>query len=143
MTLALLHTTPVTLGPLGDLAREHLPGIRIINLLDDSLLVDVIEAGQVTPAVHKRLQAFVDVACEAGATAAMSCCSSVGDAFVQCQARIPLWRIDQAMAEEAAAYDKIGVLATVGTTLEPTVNLIRKVGGKNIQTRVVEARSQP
>lgn len=138
MILALVHTTPLTLAPLGDLAREHLPGVRILNFLDDSLLPDVMQAGTVPPAVRGRLQHLADMAVEAGAQAAMSCCSSVGDAFTSCRAAIPLWRIDQAMAQQAAQYERIGVLATVETTLEPTANLIRGLGGKHVQARVVD-----
>jgi Asp/Glu/hydantoin racemase len=137
MTLVLLHTTPVTLAPFKELAQQHLPGVRIINMLDDSLLNDVIAAGHVTPEVEKRLQAYADQAVTAGADAAMSCCSSVGEAFTKLTSSIPLWRIDQAMAEQAAQYDRIGVLATVKTTLDPTVSLIRSVGGKEIEAVVV------
>src|SRR5688500_3545955 len=43
-TLALIHTTPVNLPSFRDLAAEHLSGIRVINILDDSLLADVMAA---------------------------------------------------------------------------------------------------
>src|SRR5438093_199102 len=65
-TLALLHTTAVTVPAMKELAAEHLPGVRVINLLDDSLLQDVIAAGGVTPAVEERLRAYLDRAAVAG-----------------------------------------------------------------------------
>ena len=43
-TLALLHTTIVTALPLKELAGKELPGTRVINLVDDSLLADVMAA---------------------------------------------------------------------------------------------------
>lgn len=128
-TLALLHTTPVTVPAMKELAAKQLPGVRVINLLDDSLLQDVIAAGGMTPAVEARMKAYVDQAKVAGAEALMCCCSSVGEAAerIRTTAGIPVLRIDEPMAEEAVRTGRrIGVIATVKTTLEPTANLIRR-----------------
>ena len=131
-TLALIHTTPVNLPSFRDLAAEHLAGVRVINILDDSLLADVMTAGGVTDPVRRRLRAYVDQALVAGAQAVMSCCSSIGDAVeeIASQSDVPVLRIDAPMAEEAVRLVRpghtIGVLATVQTTLDPTANLIRR-----------------
>ena len=144
-TLALLHTTAVTVPALGALAREELPGVRAVNLLDDSLLPDVIAAGEVTAAVRGRLTAYVAQAAALGASAVMSCCSSIGEAMEEIgrAAPLPVWRIDEAMAEEAArAGRRIGVLATVSTTLGPTARLVERAcartGGAEVDARVVD-----
>src|SRR5438067_2411202 len=102
-TLALLHTTAVTVPAMKELAAEHLPGVRVINLLDDSLLRDVIAAGGVTPAVEERLRAYLDQAAVAGADGVLCCCSSVGEAVERlgAAAPIPVWRIDAPMSAEA------------------------------------------
>ncbi|WP_374713212.1 aspartate/glutamate racemase family protein [Symbiobacterium terraclitae] len=128
-TLALLHTTPVTVGAMSELAARELPGVRVINLLDDSLLKDVIAAGGVTAAVEARMRAYFEQARVAGADAVLCCCSSVGDVVdrARAEAPIPLLRIDEPMAVEAVQSGRrIGVIATVRTTLEPTVGLIRR-----------------
>ena len=128
-TLALLHTTAVTVPAMKELAAEHLPGVRVINLLDDSLLQDVIAAGGVTPAVEERLRAYLDQAAAAGADGVLCCCSSVGEAAERlgADAPIPVWRIDAPMSAEAVRQGaRVGVIATVRTTLEPTANLIRR-----------------
>lgn len=128
-TLALLHTTAVTIPVFAELAREHLAGIRVVNLLDDSLLADVIAAGAVTDAVERRLRAYVEQAGVLGASAIMSSCSSIGEAMERIAdgATVPVWRVDQAMAEEAVARaQRIGVLATVATTLDPTARLVQR-----------------
>ena len=65
-TLALIHTTPVNLPSFRDLAAEHLAGVRVINILDDSLLVEVMAAGGITDAVRRRLEAYVEQAQVAG-----------------------------------------------------------------------------
>jgi len=128
-TLALLHTTPVTVASMTELAARELPGVRVINLLDDSLLKDVIAAGGVTPAVEARMRAYFAQAKVAGADALLCCCSSVGDVVdrTRADAPLPLLRIDEPMAAEAVQSGRrIGVIATVRTTLEPTVRLIRR-----------------
>lgn len=128
-TLALIHTTPVTVQSLKELALKELPGVRVVNILDDSLLADVMAAGGMTEAVEARMKAYVDQAVVAGAGAVMWCCSSVGEAVERIAAStpIPVLRIDEPMARVAATKGtRIGVIATVKTTLEPTANLIRR-----------------
>jgi Asp/Glu/hydantoin racemase len=141
-TLALLHTTPVTVTGLKELAAEHVPGVRIINLLDDSLLADVMAAGGVTPEVEGRMRAYIDQAKVAGADALLCCCSSVGEVIERARpgAALPVLRIDEPMAEAAVkAGNRIGVVATVGTTLEPTANLIRRKAAELGRDVTVEA----
>ena len=128
-TLALLHTTAVTIPVFAEVARAELDGVRIVNLLDDSLLADVIAAGRVTAAVERRLRAYVEQAAVLRASAVMSCCSSIGGAMEQigAGAPLPVWRVDEAMAEEAVARGgRIGVLGTVLTTMDPTIDLIKR-----------------
>lgn len=128
-TLALLHTTSATVPLMRELAPRALPGVRVVNILDDSLLADVMEAGQVTPPVEERLRAYVEQAHVLGATALLCCCSSIGEAIeaIAPTAPLPVWRIDEAMAEEAVARGpRVAVLATVEATMTPTVRLIER-----------------
>ncbi|HET7767307.1 MAG TPA: aspartate/glutamate racemase family protein [Chloroflexota bacterium] len=144
-TLALIHTTPVNLPSFRNLAAEHLAGIRVINILDDSLLADVMAAGGVTDLVRQRLRAYVEQAQVAGAQAVMSCCSSIGEAVEElaAQSDVPVLRIDAPMAEEAVRLvtpgGTIGVLATVRTTLDPTANLIRRTAAREGKAARVDA----
>lgn len=63
----------------------------------------------------------------------LSCCSSVGEVVDASQnlARytgIPIVRIDEEMCREAVRLGKrIGILATIPTTLEPTKNTVLRV----------------
>jgi hypothetical protein len=74
-TLVIIHTGPVTVQPLNALAPSLLPGVRIVNLVDDSLLKDAMAAGHVTPAVTKRLAQFMVIAEEMGADLVLNACS--------------------------------------------------------------------
>jgi len=137
-TVVIVHTGPVTVQPLVTQAAELLPDVRIVNLIDDSLLKDVMAAGGVTEAVSRRMNQYYQIGQDMGAAAVLNACSSVGevaDAAMD-KLNIPLVKIDVAMAEQAVSRaSRIGVAATVATTLDPTVRLIEKTAermGKEI-----------
>lgn len=143
-TVALIHTSKLfftTETALMGLFDEIMPDVRRINILDDSLLDDCISAGEVTADVTRRLCGYVRAAEEAGADAALSLCSSVGPAIDVARriVDIPVVKIDDAHTEEAVRRaNRIGVLATVATTMHPTVGLIRSKA--NEQGREVVVR---
>ncbi|MEX2300692.1 MAG: aspartate/glutamate racemase family protein [Bryobacterales bacterium] len=139
-TLALIHTSPVLVPMFTQLAAELLPGVNIFHMVDESLIKTTISAGRLTKPTARRVLSLIDSAQQAGAEAAMVTCSSIGQAvslsrpFID----IPVFRIDEAMAEEAVAQGpRIGVAATVRTTLDPTIELLQATarrGGKSIET---------
>jgi Asp/Glu/hydantoin racemase len=119
--------------PTRQLFTRHLPDVRLIHIVDDSLIQDVISAGEVTPVVKKRLWNYFNAAMDAGADVILNTCSSVGDVALEAKKvlEIPLVKIDDAMAEKAVAgSSSIGVLATLPTAISPTVRLIRHFAGK-------------
>ncbi|UJF35578.1 aspartate/glutamate racemase family protein [Paenibacillus hexagrammi] len=128
---------------IGPLFREELPGCRLVNMIDDSLIADVIQAGKVTSSVTRRLIQYYRHAEEIGADIIFNTCSSVGE--VADQARFmfdtPIIKIDDAMARQAVRkFDKIGVLATLPTTLEPTRMLLqREAEHQNRNVHVLDA----
>ncbi len=137
-TVAAIHTAMPMVEPTKALFEQHLPGVRLINIVDDSLIQDVITAGYVPDAVSKRLNQYYKAAVNAGADVIFNTCSSVGDVALESRSEleIPLVKIDDVMAREAVAKaSSIGVLATLNTTLDPTVRLLEhfaSVSGKNI-----------
>lgn len=140
-TLALLHTSMVFIKEetmMDGIFAELMPRVRLINIIDDSLLFDIMAAGKITPAVTRRMCAYIQCAEAAGADAVLSLCSSPGPALDVARqlVKIPVIKIDDAMAEEAArTAERIGVLATVPPALGPALELIRakgKILGKQI-----------
>ena len=132
-TVVVVHTGPVTVGPVTALAPELLPGVRIVNLVDDSLLKDAMAAGGVTPAVRRRLAQYFAIGQDMGADIILNACSSVGEAADAAAnlLDIPVLKIDVAMAEQAVRRaDRIGVTATVQTTLDPTVRLVESTAAR-------------
>lgn len=128
-TLAVIHTTPLTVEPLKALATEMLGEVRVVNFVDDSILPQLADTGGDTGAVDDRLVQYARFAQSVGADVILSACSSVGEVVARMQAavEIPVVRIDEAMAEEAIRRGaRIGVAATVPTTLRPTVALLER-----------------
>lgn len=129
--LAIIHTTPLTVDPLQALAAELLPGVTVVNFVDDSVLPQLAENGGRIVEVTPRLVQYSRFAEEVGAHAVLSACSSVGEAAAEMAraVRIPVVRIDEAMAEAAVRRgghnNHVGVAATLTTTLNPTLALLK------------------
>lgn len=145
-TVVVVHTGPATIQPIKQQFQQILPDVRVINIMDDSLLNDVMAAGHLTEAVTGRIFSYMQLGQQMGAVALLNACSSVGEAASAARAAIsiPIIKIDDTMAERAVASGpRIGVVATVKTTLEPTVRLIKAkaaAAGKSVE--VTEALAE-
>ncbi len=129
MKLAIIHTTPVTVEPLKALAQEMIPGCEIINFVDDSILPQLAANGGNVDDIAERWIQYARFAEQAGAGCILNACSSVGELTAKAQPHVsvPIVRIDEAMAEEAVRLgSRIGVAATLPTTLKPTMALLRE-----------------
>lgn len=129
-TLALLHTSP-SLSPLfNELTARIIPGVRVLHFVDESLIKNTIAAGHLEKPTMRRLIDLVTATFNAGADATLVTCSSIGPA-VDIAAQLhdrPVLRVDRPMAEKAvAAGTRVGVLATLSTTLGPTAALVERV----------------
>lgn len=126
--IAFVHTGAVVIPPVTDLAREHLAGTTTVNYLDDKIVADLGDPERAA-SVPERLTDLVSAAKSAGADVVMLTCSSISHlaAPVGEAVGIPVLRIDEAMADAAVqAGDRIAVLATLPTTLTPTLGLLRE-----------------
>jgi len=123
-----VHTALAMVEPVTGLFREHLPEVKLNHIVDDSLIQEVIENNMVTPAVARRLLSCYHMAEDAGADIIFNTCSSIGDIAQSARKMvgIPILKIDDPMAMEAVKMArKIAVLATLPTTLAPTVRLLK------------------
>src|SRR5262252_4466339 len=127
--LGLIHTSATLVPIFQQLCTAKLPCIETFNIADDSLIKDVIARGELTPQTARRVAAHIASAETAGADFILVTCSSIG-AAVEAAApftAVPVLRVDQPMADKAVQMGKkIGVLATLQTTLAPTADLIRR-----------------
>lgn len=128
-TLGLVHTSATLVPVFQELCNRYLPGIKTFNIVDDSLIKNVIACGELTPATARRVVNYAGSAEAAGADYILFTCSSIG-AAVEAAAEltgVPVLRVDQPMADKAVATGKrIGVIATLPTTLGPTQDLVKR-----------------
>jgi Asp/Glu/hydantoin racemase len=137
--LGLVHTSAALVPVFAQLCKAKLPDVEIFNIADDSLIKDVLRCGELTPATAQRVMKQVAIAEEAGADYILVTCSSIGRAVEAAakQAKVPVLRVDQPMADVAVQTGRrIGVVATLPTTLEPTADLISRraaLAGKQVE----------
>ena len=148
--IAFIHTSPSMIPVFKALATELLPGERIFNVVDESLLCDIIERGCCPANTARRLVGHVVSAADAGAGHVLVTCSSMGRAVEASRAMTTatVLRVDEPMADKAVSLGRrIGVIATLPSTLEPTVALIRSraaAAGREVSltSQVVEGAFQ-
>ncbi|WP_404437104.1 aspartate/glutamate racemase family protein [Microbacterium aerolatum] len=138
--IAMLHTSFVFLNvdpQIQNLMADLMPGDELVHFVDSGVLADVVRDGGIDEASTERMVHLAQAAEQAGADVIFSACSSLGPAIDVAKDRvdIPIIKVDDAMARDAAAAGgRIGVLATVPTTLGPTADLIRSHGdGQQIE----------
>jgi Asp/Glu/hydantoin racemase len=127
--LALVHTVAGLVPRFRELATELMPDVETFDIVDETLLRDASREGRVSLDTARRLFAHLAAAERHGADAIVVTCSSVGGVVDAARpfAGVPLLRIDQAMAERAVSVGhRIGVVATLTSTLAPTAALIRR-----------------
>lgn len=137
--VVLVHTVAELVPTFRDLAKELPADVKVSNIVDESLLEDAIAAGELTHSVKRRVVNHLLSAADSGAVAVLATCSSIGPAVELASqlVAVPVLRIDEPMASAAVeSATRIGVLATVASTLDPTVELLRRCAqglGKNVE----------
>lgn len=145
-TLGLIHTSATLIPVFAGLCRERLPGVETFNIVDDSLVRAIGARGALTADIARRVAGYIASAEAGGADHILVTCSSIGAAVEAAApfAGVPVLRVDQPMVDHAVQTgSRIGVIATLPTTLEPTADLVRRravVAGRSVQltTRLCE-----
>lgn len=141
-----VHTALAMVEPVTNLFNKHLPDVKLNHIVDDSLIQEVIANNCVTPAVAKRLVNCYQMAVDAKADVIFNTCSSIGEItqIARKMVSVPLLKIDDPMAEEAVrSAQKIGVLATLPTTLAPTASLLKHMASEqNKEIEIVEGLAE-
>ncbi|TPG52121.1 aspartate/glutamate racemase family protein [Sphingomonas glacialis] len=138
-TLGLIHNSATLVPVFNEIAARLIPDVRILHFVDESTIKNTIAAGHLEKATMRRVINLVGSTFDAGCDVALVTCSSIGAAVDMAAALYdqPVLRVDRAMAEKAVATGtRIGVVATLSTTLDPTVELIRRVAaeqGKQVE----------
>lgn len=138
-SIVILQTSQVSSTVLKKLCAELIPDVKVYQIIDDSLLAETVENGQITQGVMNRMYNYCKQAESLGAVAILNQCSSVGEAVdvIRPLIQIPIVKVDEAMAREAVRMgNKIALVATVESTIGPSSRLIKseaKKMGKEIE----------
>jgi len=128
-TVFIIHTNQLAGGDLTRLFNEMAPDMTVRNIIDDSMLPEVLSSGGVTPGVLRRYCAYAVQAEASGADLIFSQCSSVGEAVdvARAMVHVPIVKIDERMAEVACQMgSRIAVVATASCTMGPTTRLLSR-----------------
>lgn len=131
--LALIHTVAAVIPAFRELCDELLTDTKVVDLVDESILLDVIERGGLDADINRRVAALVIQAQAGGADAIMLTCSSISPCadIAAPLVSAPVLKVDEPMARAAVREGgTIGVAATLPTTLNPTVSLLRACAAK-------------
>lgn len=138
-TLGLIHTSATLVPVFAELCAKYIPHVKTFNIVDDSLIKNTIACGELTADTSRRVVNYAGSAQDAGADYILFTCSSIGPAVEAAAglSHVPVLRVDQPMADKAVqSGKKIGVVATLSTTLTPTSDLVRRraiAAGKEIE----------
>lgn len=138
-TLALIHTSATLVPIFAQLCKAKLPHVATFNIVDDSLVRAIGAKGGITPDIAARVEGYIRSAASGEADFILVTCSSIGPAAEAAASSVPVpvLRVDQPMADLAVVTGRrIGVIATLATTLNPTADLVRRraaLAGKPIE----------
>ena len=141
--VGMIHTVEKLIPMWEELAEEMMPGTEIIHLVDEGLLKEIVAGGELTEERVSRLASLASAAEASGAEAVMLTCSTIGPAVdtAKDSLEVPFLKVDEAMADRAVQLGpRIGVIATLHTTLIPTSDLVRTRGtaqGREVQIETV------
>jgi Asp/Glu/hydantoin racemase len=130
-SVTMIHTVASLVPTFNVLAAELLPGVDVFHVVDESLLTLTRREGSISTKSRRRLLGYATGADDLGVNAILVTCSSVGPVvdLMRPFLQAPVMRVDEAMVDEAITIGpRIGVLATLHSTLEPTRELLDAKG---------------
>jgi Asp/Glu/hydantoin racemase len=131
--LALIHTSAIMIPVFSKLCTEFLLEVEVLHTVDESLLKDIITEQRLSKSTTRRVVNHIISAEQAGADCIMVTCSSIGPAadLGRKLVDVPVVRVDEPMAVSAVGQgSRIGVVATLPSTLNPTAELIKSQAEK-------------
>lgn len=137
--LVLIHNGPVLVEQLEKICAEIIPDVNIINIVDSSMVRDIIEFKdhKIGTKLTRRIARYALCAEDLGADAILMTCSSlcgtvdIADKLTD----VPMYKIIKPMAEEAVQKGKkIGLIATLESSIWPTKKQVFDTADKLYKT---------
>lgn len=142
--LAMLSMGYKIIDCLTKITKELDPDVTIVHFLDDAILSEIAANDNVIPAnCYKQLMHIAQAAELCGAQALLITCSSISEFadYARHFLNIPIFKIDEPMLRLALERgNRIGVVATIPTTLNPTIRQLYNLAEAQGKKPLVEAR---
>jgi len=103
--------------------------VVIYNIVDDSILPRILNNGSISPEIVSTVYQHISSAEKMGSDIILVTCSSISEVvdIVSPLVSVPVIKIDDAMTDEAVKIGgTLGVVATIKSTLNPTINQLKK-----------------
>src|SRR5665648_31689 len=103
--------------------------VTIYNIVDDSILPRIVAAGGLSSGIISTVYQHISSAEKMGSDLILVTCSSISEVvdMVSPLVSVPVIKVDDVMTDEAIKIaDTLGVVATIETTLNPTINQLKK-----------------
>jgi hypothetical protein len=128
MKIALIHATTTALEPIERAFREEAPDVELFHFMDTGLLSMMEESGSLTPEIVRRFSLLVNLAAQSEVDCIQRTCSAFNNVTGILQPLYPvkLFRSDEAMLDEALAYERIGLISTVRETPIALLSYLRE-----------------
>jgi glutamate racemase len=141
-TIGIIHAVNLTIRAMQPFLDQYIPDVEVVHLCDDTIQRDNIAAG-VGVIPKRNYYKFAQYACnlqDAGVDLILLACSTFNYAaeLARPMIDIPIMQIDRPMMELAVTQGRrVGLLATLATTVPSSERLLRIVAGeKNLPVEI-------
>jgi len=129
--ITMIHTVTPIVDNLKAIFKKKLgnSSATIYNIVDDSILPRILNNGSLSPEIISTVYQHISSAERMGSDIILVTCSSISEVvdIVSPLVSVPIIKIDDAMTDEAVKIaDNIAVVATIKTTLNPTINQLKE-----------------
>ena len=135
-TLGIIHAVNLTIRAMQPFLERFIPDIEVVHLCDDTIQRDNIRAGVgvIPKRNYFKFAQYAHNLQEAGADMILLACSTFNYAaeLARPMIDIPIMQIDRPMMETAVCQGRrVGLLATLATTVPSSERLLRIVAAEN------------
>lgn len=135
-TLGIIHAVNLTIRAMQPFLERFIPDIEVVHLCDDTIQRDNIRAGVgvIPKRNYFKFAQYAHNLEEAGADMILLACSTFNYAaeLARPMIEIPIMQIDRPMMEMAVSQGRrVGLLATLATTVPSSERLLRIVAAEN------------
>lgn len=142
-SIAIVQTASGSSKELCDLCAEIMPEVKVHQIIDDSMLPEMLAKGGPTPDVRRRMYAYYQQAQSLGVDAILHQCVVAGEIASMAQPflDIPVVRIDEGMLRKALSIgDRIEVFCTADAAVKPSCSFLKQLADEGNQGAAIDSQ---